>query len=157
MAKKKKEETAKVWTDEKKTVAIKDILSKLGNGQSVRSILDNTRDKNLLPGRTEFYEWLENSKTLANQYTRACEERQDKIFEEVLEISDDSSGDAVINDKEAVSIDAEFVARSRLKIDARKWMLGKMNPKKYGDRIQTDVTIQQDQPLYPDPAADELE
>ena len=32
----------------------------------------------------------------------------------------------------------EFINRSKVRIDARKWMLGKMQPKKYGDKL--DVT-----------------
>jgi hypothetical protein len=153
--KKKKEPIPRVWTDEKKATAIEDVLSKLGNGQSLRSVLDQTRDKDLLPCRTIFNEWLGNSEILATQYARACEARQDLIFEECLTIADDDSGDATVNEKGQISLDAEFVARSRVRIGTRQWMLGKMNPKKYGERIQQDVTIHEDQPLYPDKADDE--
>lgn len=155
MTKKKKEPIPRVWTDEKKATAIEDVLSKLGNGQSLRSVLDQTRDKDLLPCRTIFNEWLGNSEILATQYARACEARQDLIFEECLSIADESSGDSVVNDKGHISLDAEFVARSRVRIQTRQWMLGKMNPKKYGERIQTDVTVHTEQPLFPDKAADE--
>jgi hypothetical protein len=63
--------------------------------------------------------------------------RADILFEEILEIADDSKKDTIITDQ-GITIDNEFVQRSRIKIDARKWMLGKMQPKKYGDKI--DVT-----------------
>jgi hypothetical protein len=33
-----------------------------------------------------------------------------------------------------VRIDHENVQRARLRIDTRKWMVGKLAPKKYGDR-----------------------
>ncbi len=36
-----------------------------------------------------------------------------------------------------------------------RWKASKRSPKEYGERIQQDVTIQQEQPLYPDNAADE--
>lgn len=153
MAKKKPNPTT--WTEPKKKAAIEDILSKLANGQSVRSVLDNTRDKSLLPSRRVFNSWIENDENLRTQYASACEARQDKIFEDILKIADDASQDVIKNDEGKESLNQEFVARSRVKIDARKWMLGKMNPKKYGERIQQDVTIQQEQPLYPDNAEDE--
>lgn len=57
--------------------------------------------------------------------------------EEILQISDDSSGDA-IEDPEtgAVRQNTEFVSRSRLKVDTRKWLMARMAPKKYGDKIE---------------------
>ena len=33
------------------------------------------------------------------------------------------------------SLDSEFAARSRIRIDARKWMLSKLQPEKYGDKM----------------------
>lgn len=153
----KKKPNPKTWTEPKKKAAIEDILSKLANGQSLRSVLDTTRDKDLLPSRRVFNEWLLNDEKLRTQYASACEARQDKIFEDILKIADDASQDVIKNDNGGESINQEFAARSRIKIDARKWMLGKMNPKKYGERIQQDVTVHTEQQLYPDPAADEKE
>jgi hypothetical protein len=31
-----------------------------------------------------------------------------------------------------------MLGHRRLQIDARKWMLGKLNPKKYGDKLEVD-------------------
>ena len=36
--------------------------------------------------------------------------------------------------------DATAVARNRLRVDARKWLASKMAPKKYGDKLQTELT-----------------
>ena len=33
------------------------------------------------------------------------------------------------------------VQQARIQVDARKWILSKMNPKKYGDKIEVDSTI----------------
>ena len=79
---------------------------------------------------------------LLAQYTHAREEREELIFEEILDIADDSSGDKKFTETGEV-IDSEFVARSRIKIDARKWMLGKMN-KKYSDKQIIEGEIEQD-------------
>lgn len=91
--------------------------------------------------RSSFDLLVNNDETLMSQYTRAREERADKIFEEILDIADDGTNDfmtIVKGDKEYNVEDKEVTNRSRLRIDARKWMLGKMQPKKYGDKI--DVT-----------------
>jgi hypothetical protein len=39
-------------------------------------------------------------------------------------------------------INHNVIQRNKLQIDARKWMLGKMQPKKYGDKL--DVTTDGD-------------
>ena len=38
------------------------------------------------------------------------------------------------------TVDHEHIARSRLRVDSRKWMLSKMIPKIYGDRLVTELT-----------------
>ena len=35
-------------------------------------------------------------------------------------------------------MDTEFVQRSKLRVDIRKWMVSKLNPTRYGDKIQTE-------------------
>lgn len=113
------------------------------DGESLRSVLN----RHSMPSRKTFFQWLEQTdedgnitdeaKEKRNQYARACEERADNIFEEILEIADDSSGDLTYTEQGKEVINSEFVQRSRLKVDARKWMVGKMNPKKYGEKNTT--------------------
>lgn len=92
------------------------------------------------PSLDTFYKWLkgEHNRDRAEIYAQACEKRAENIFEEIIEIADDSSGDVEIDDKGRKKLDKEFAARARIRIDARKWMLGKMQPKKYGDRLALD-------------------
>jgi hypothetical protein len=106
------------------------ILSEIEEGASLRSIL--RRDE--MPNQNTFFDWLYNDENKSKQYARACELRSESIFEDILEIADETSGDKKYTESGEV-IDSEYVARSRIKIDARKWMLGKMNPKKYGDKM----------------------
>ncbi len=42
------------------------------------------------------------------------------------------------DDDEGYKLNGEHVQRSRLRIDTRKWLAGKLKPKKYGDRINLD-------------------
>jgi hypothetical protein len=53
-------------------------------------------------------------------------------------IADETSGDKrSVNDEKEIT-DNEAIQRSKLRVDARKWVLSRMNPKKYGDRLNVD-------------------
>lgn len=135
------------WTKERKENAIKLIFDRISDGESVRGILNNERDKKIYPSRILFNEWIDSDENLAIQYVRACEDRADKIFEEILDIADETSNDVVQMDMDGIIVERtnhEVIQRSRLRVDARKWMLGKMQPKKYGDSSSLDITSKGD-------------
>jgi len=69
------------------------------------------------------------------------------MADELLQIADDSSGDVVINEDGTVRQNSEFTSRSRLKVDTRKWILSKMLPKLYGDRVATTLENSDGTPL----------
>ena len=85
---------------------------------------------------TIFYEWVKRKEWI-EKYACAKEDRAYKIFEEILEIADDKSEDVIIIDGKKY-MNSEYVQRSRLRIDARKWFLSKMLPRKFGEKI--DIT-----------------
>jgi len=66
---------------------------------------------------------------LAQRYARAIEFRAEMMAEELLSIADDRS---FIGQDDANAI----VTQQRLAVDTRKWLLSKMLPRKYGDRIE---------------------
>lgn len=97
-------------------------------------------------GKTDrsFYRWLESCATeeQRQQYARGIEERADAIFEECIEIADNSTDDVIFltaDDKDGEggkpAIKHSAIARARLMVDTRKWMLGKLQPKKYGEKL----------------------
>lgn len=119
------------------------ILIRIELGEALRNIL---KDEDL-PSSKTFYEWLDNDDSKVKQYARACELRAEIIFDELLDIADDGRNDFVTKklggDVEIECLNSENIQRSRLRIDARKWILSKMNPKKYGDKLdieQTNIT-----------------
>lgn len=135
--------TVKHWTTERIDKAIKIILARISDGESVRQILSTDRDKEILPSRPVFGEWLANNKGYATRYARACEDRAELIFEEILEIADDDNADLSMGEDGAPRVDGQAVQRSKLRVDARKWILSKMQPAKYGDKL--DVTTDGEQ------------
>jgi hypothetical protein len=122
-----------MYTEEEKNNIFEIIIQEIENGKALRNVLKQDN----MPSTQTFYKWLTEDEFKSKHYACACELRADILFEEILEIADDSKKDTIITDQ-GITIDNEFVQRSRIKIDARKWMLGKMQPKKYGDKI--DVT-----------------
>lgn len=66
------------------------------------------------------YADLKSDEAFANQYARATDLRAEHEFDHMFEIAD-GKGDPV---------------RDRLRIDTRKWALARMNPRKYGDKVQ---------------------
>lgn len=88
--------------------------------------------------RTVLY-WLNTNETFLQQYTRAKEEQADYLAEEMMEIADDGSHDLDRIDDYGNRIEnKEFVNRSKLRVETRKWIASKLKPKKYGDKM--DVT-----------------
>lgn len=90
-------------------------------------------------GASTVLDWTEADPAFAEQYARARTRGYQLLADEILEISDDASRD-VIDTEHGPKVDAEVVARSRLRVDSRKWMLSKMLPKVYGDKIDHNVS-----------------
>jgi hypothetical protein len=81
-----------------------------------------------------FYELLADE-AKSKRYARACEERADLIADEVFEIADNKTLD---ENGMIVKDDNIKVQRDRLRVDSRKWLLAKLHPKKYGDKIDVE-------------------
>ena len=68
-------------------------------------------------------------------YARAREAQADKMAEDILAIADDSAQDVFVGENGREVVNNEAIARSRLRVDARKWLASKFAPKKYGDKL----------------------
>lgn len=92
-----------------------------------------------MPSISTLYKWLNepDKQSFVDMYARAKEEQADFMAERILDIADDSTGDTTVTENGIVE-NREFVNRSRLRVDARKWLLAKLQPRKYGDKL--DVT-----------------
>jgi hypothetical protein len=90
----------------------------------------------LMPTETCVRVWaLDDRDGFYLQYARARELGYLSMADELTEISDDDSGDKTTDGNGNERMDAEFVGRSRLKLDTRKWLLSKALPKIYGDKV----------------------
>jgi len=101
----------------------------LEEGKTLRAYCDQDGK----PSRSTVMRWLEANEEFRNRYAQARERQADQIFDECLQIADDSTRDTYEDGNGNTRTDWEVVGRSKLRIDTRKWFLTKLWPKKYGD------------------------
>lgn len=112
------------------------ICERLSDGESLRAIC---RDDEM-PSKATVFKWLTQQKAFADQYVRARENQADHMADEILSIADDGLNDTYVDENGNQRTDQDVIARSRLRVDARKWLASKMAPKKYGDKITQEHT-----------------
>jgi len=107
------------------------ILIEIENGRALRKIL---KEEENMPSTQTFYKWIDEDIEKSKQYARATELRAETKFESI----EQDYLEEPQRDAETGRIDSAWVQLQRLKIDSKKWELSKLNPKKYGDKL--DVT-----------------
>jgi hypothetical protein len=140
------DEPTKVGRPSSFTPEIADVICvRLAEGESLRSIC---RDDEM-PTQSMVFRWLadDNNKTFREQYARAREAQADHLAEEILEIADDGRNDTYEDENGNTRTDQEVIGRSKLRVDARKWLASKMAPKKYGDKLQTELSGPDGKPI----------
>ena len=83
---------------------------------------------------------------LSAQYARVKEVQIEALAEEIIEISDEEPTCEIVGDGwSKTAVDPAGIQRNRLRVDTRKWIMSKIVPKKYGDKIPGDSP---DNPLH---------
>ena len=96
------------------------ICDKLTEGMSVRKLCKMDG----FPNPSTIYVWIDRFPEFAERYARARETATEDMLEDILEIADDPT------------IDTQ---EKRVRIDTRKWAMGKLKPKKYGEKTTHEV------------------
>lgn len=107
------------------------ICTRLSLGESLRQVCADDG----MPDKATVFRWLHRHAEFRDQYARAREALSEHWAEEIIEIADDSRGDTFVDDDGNERTNHEVVARSRLRVDSRKWLMSKLAPKKYGDKV----------------------
>ena len=125
-----------------------ELLSRLAAGESLRSIC---RDEHM-PSPSAVCEWASGVKKsgvspdFIERYAKAREIGYQLIADELLDISDDGTNDYMERhgaDSAGATgyfLNGENIARSRLRMDTRRWLLSKCLPRIYGDKIVQEHT-----------------
>ena len=93
------------------------ICERIADGESLRRICQDEG----MPSKACVMRWLAANPAAVDQYARARELQADHEFDEIKDIVDAAS--------------PEDVQVARLRADARRWRVGKLKPKVYGDKI----------------------
>jgi len=96
-----------------------EICHRIEKGETLRTIIQDSH----MPERRTIYSWLEVNEEFQRQYAHARLQQADNYFEQIV-------------DEAFSSHDAQI---GRLRIDALKWVASKMQPKKYGDKLEIET------------------
>ncbi len=110
-----------------------DICERIADGESLRSICAADG----MPNKATVFRWLRGNEAFRDQYVRAKEAQAEALADEIVDIADDGHNDWMkrrYGEDERWVENGEAIQRSRLRVDARKWVASKLLPKKYGDR-----------------------
>jgi hypothetical protein len=115
----------KPGSDERSSM-IEAILSSMIDGKSLRQ-------SSIKAGTTaqSFIRWCDEDAKLAERYAHAREAMIDKLADELLEIAD-----SPVAQTPSGATDNGAVQNKRLQVDTRKWILSKIAPKKYGEKLE---------------------
>lgn len=117
------------------------ICISLAEGLSLREICRQDD----MPDKATVMRWLNGNAVFRDQYVRSKEIGIEALAEDILDIADDASNDWMErHDKDGENIgwafNGEAAKRSQIRIDARKWILSKLAPKRFGDKVQTTLS-----------------
>ena len=110
------------------------VCEQIAQGKSMRTVCAPDE----MPAIATLFRWLREHESFREQYARATEERTEAMAEDILDIADDGSNDLMTIQKGDMTYEIEnkeVTNRSRLRVDTRKWLMAKMKPKKYGDKL----------------------
>jgi hypothetical protein len=81
--------------------------------------------------QSTFNLWLNQDAALAAEYARAREDLLEKMASDILDIADRPVGSL-----DNGATDSGAVSDKKLQIDTRRWLLSKLYPKRYGDKLE---------------------
>lgn len=124
-----------MYSEDDRAKVCAEICVSIADGMTLREI----SRKEGMPALSTVFQWLATDKAFSEQYARAKEVQLENMAEEILEIADDATNDWMVrngtDEESSYSLNGEHVQRARLRVDSRKWLLSKLAPKKYGDKV----------------------
>ena len=115
-----------------------EICARVARGEGLTQVCES--DETKYPNETVVRRWvLDNVGTFREEYLVACKTRAERWADEIATIADEP----IERDANGRG-DNAAVQRQRLRVDTRKWLVQKMLPRVYGDRVEHtgDISIQ---------------
>ena len=107
------------------------LLADIASGASLTAALGKVRPS---PSYWWAKDQLRRNPELRARYAEACEDRADRLAEQLLELADTPIPEGLDGPGKSA-----WVQQLRLRVDARKWVACKLKPRQYGDRIDMEV------------------
>jgi hypothetical protein len=108
-----------------------------------KSIIRLCKENEHWPVPSTIYLWRIENEIFSELYTKARMQRVEVFVDETIDIADDTKKDT----RDDGSCNSEWLNRSRLRIDTRKWYASKLAPKLYGDKIINEHTGANGKPI----------
>lgn len=104
-----------------------------------------------LPGFSTVHRWEQQHPEFRDRLSRARELRAHLLADDALAVADESEHDTITkrgrNGEEFEAPDSEWMARSRLRFEARRWHAKNLNQRAYGDQSSVNLGGQPENPL----------
>lgn len=118
----------------------KEICDKIAT--SSKGLIRLCKENSHWPDRSTIFKWKIEHQQFSDMYYKAKDDQIDSIYDECLDIADDISNDTIIrvgkNGEETEICNSEYVNRSRLRIDTRKWCAERLRPKMFGAKKEAE-------------------
>jgi hypothetical protein len=111
----------------------REICERLATGQSMGAIAELEH----MPTMPTMWAWIRKEPAFFSDYMRAREEQAHVLFDQCLDIADDTANDLLVAEDGTVTANTIAVTRAKLRIDTRMRMAAKMSPKVYSERSET--------------------
>lgn len=109
------------------------ICALVAEGNSFKKICTNYREE--MPDMATIFRWLRVNEEFRKNYEQAIDQRTEAQHEMLLDNGDEAIEEAKTTDPKASNA---VVSAYKLKADNMKWVMSRMKPKKYGDKV--DIT-----------------
>jgi hypothetical protein len=115
-----------------------ELMEEIASGLTLKHVCESD-DK--YPSPSTVRRWvIDNVQGCSARYTQAREMGMHAMVDETIAISDDTTRDTTVGEDGHEAPNNEWIQRSRLRVDTRKWLASKVIPKIYGERTQHELT-----------------
>lgn len=121
-----------MYTPEQREKAIEAVVKGLSIGKPLAVICRGEG----MPNDDTVRMWADGDPELARSIARAREAGWDQIALDALAIADETALDTKIGKDGAKAADAEWISRSKLRVETRLKLLAKWDPKRYGELLK---------------------
>jgi hypothetical protein len=113
-----------------------EICAKVASGETLSAVCASPE----MPSRQTVYRWLEQHPAFRVSYRRAREMQAEAWSDEIVAIADDTTLDTITKvtpqGREYEAVDHENIQRSKLRVHTRQWLMARLHPQAYGDRVE---------------------